>query len=121
MSPAAELLESLRIRRKLSQAVFSRLTGLPASYVSGLVSGKQHIPRHQRFIEQIAHGLALRESQISKLRTAVELSPRAFTIPPDADREIFLMVAALRDRMADIDGEFAYRLRKQIENYRPRS
>lgn len=119
MSPAAELLENLRIRRKLSQAVFSRLTGLPASYVSGLANGKQHIPKHPKFLEQVARGLVLTQSQISRLQKAIELSPRAVTIPPNADREIFLMAAALQDRIAELDGALACQIRRQIEDYRP--
>lgn len=119
MSPAAELLDNFRARRKLSQALFARLTGLQASYVSGILRGKQHIPEHPKFLEQISVGLALTESQKSKLRLAINLSPRALSVPPNADREIFLMIATLRDRIADLDSEFALQIRKQLAAYRP--
>jgi transcriptional regulator with XRE-family HTH domain len=118
MSPAAEFLENLRMRRKLSQVAFSRLTSLQTSYLSGIARGKQHIPRHSKFIEQIAGGLALKESQIARLRTAIDSSPRDLAIPPNAHRDVFMMMAALRDHMADIDSELAIQIRKKILSHR---
>lgn len=117
MSPAAEMLENLRTRRNLSQAVFARLTGLHASYVSAIIHGKQHIPAHPKFLEQVSTGLALTQSQRLKLECAINQSPKTLAIPADADREVFLLAVELREHMAEMDGELASSIRREIARY----
>lgn len=114
MSPAAELLESIRLRRKLSQSVFSRLVGLHPSYFSGIVRGKYHVPRHPRFVEQVSSGLGLSDLQTERLTQAIEMSPTALAIPPNADREVFLLLAELRNLLDGMDGCTAREIHRQI-------
>src|SRR4051812_14165030 len=97
MSPGAENLIELREALKLSQEEFGRRIGTSASHVCYVEGGKRHVSDSLQDFLRISYGLNLNLAQRDDLERALLLSPRLVRIEPSAPREMFLLLAALRD------------------------
>lgn len=93
MSPFAEVMRELRLRRGLRQDELAERLGCGQKYVSALeVSTKG--PPAAEFVERLVVALSLDDQERAEMRAALARSRTRYELPPDAPRAVYEFAAA---------------------------
>lgn len=101
MSPFATYLYELRMRHSIRQGELSELIGYDQTYISALEVGLKGPPTPE-FVDKLVERLELSTPQALELRNAAAASKRKLVIDVDAHPEVYLMFAALKNRLHDL-------------------
>ena len=91
MSPFADALRQLRLRRGLRQQALADLVGCERSYISALENDLKKEPP-PAFVDGIGQVLDLPSEEAAELRQALAKSRRAYAVPAQAPRETYEFV-----------------------------
>lgn len=98
MSPFADQMKSLRIRRGLRQTELAELLGYEQSYVSALELGLKGPPTAE-FVKKLIGVLKLSLEEQQTLNEAVAASQRKISIPTDASAEVYWLCHRLQQQL----------------------
>ncbi len=98
MSPFANQLKSLRVRRGLRQTELADLVGYEQSYVSALELGLKGPPTDE-FVKKLIGVLKLSQEEQQILIDAVAASQRKINIPHEASAEVYWLCHKLRQQL----------------------
>jgi transcriptional regulator with XRE-family HTH domain len=98
MSPFATFLNELRLSRDIRQADLAEMIGYERSYIAALEVGLKGPPTDE-FIVRLVNALQLSPDELHRLNEAIASSQRKLVLDPQSSRELYLMVADLRDRI----------------------
>lgn len=98
MTPFGKLLSQLMFDFGTKQRDLVEITGLSATHISHMLSGRKGPPSAER-VEKIISYFGLGEADAAKLRLAAENSSRTLSIPEDAKPEEFFVAHELFARL----------------------
>ena len=101
MSPFAAWLQDMRERRGLTQAELAAAFSVSRSYLSALELGRKGPPSAQTVARAVA-ALDLDANAAIELAVIVEASDPSLTISHEAPREVFLLLAELREHLSHL-------------------
>jgi transcriptional regulator with XRE-family HTH domain len=102
MSPFANFLRELRLRRGMKQKEVAELLGYEQSYLSSLEKGFKGAPR-RAFIDRLIAEMSLDAQEIRELNEVLKLSHRQVFIPASAPAAEYEIWHALRQMSGSLD------------------
>ena len=97
MSPFAETLRALRIKRQFLQKEAADMLGYEQSYLSALETGAKGPPR-KLFLERLVRIYELNEIERAELESALKKSKRTFVLPKNASADEFHILNKLENQ-----------------------
>ena len=97
MSPFAEALRAIRLKRKLRQKDAAEMLGYEQSYLSALETGAKGPPKKE-FIERLTRVYGLNELERTELEDALSDSVRTLVWPKNASADEFYLLKKLKNQ-----------------------
>ncbi len=101
------------MRYGIRQNELADLIGYDQTYISALEVGLKGPPTPE-FVDKLVQKLGLSHAEEEKLRSAVEVSERKLVLEADAHPEVYLMLAALRQRLHELHPAEARMIRELV-------
>jgi len=94
VSPFAESLRALRLRRGIRQKELAKNLGYEQSYLSALEMGSKGPPT-DRFVHRLTEVLALSGPELAAIRNAARASQRRYSLPASSNPALFELYSEL--------------------------
>lgn len=102
MSPFANKLKEIRIRRNLQQKKIAEIVGCEQSYISALETDAKVPPQGAKLLSLLKN-LKLSKEEENELVDAAQMSERIIKLPMKADEKLFEVFHELKKQAKTID------------------